>query len=275
MQVLKDQVFRGWPAEPCPLDVKQVAQETQQGMTLTSYDFTSQPGVQLRMYVLQMEDKPVGGDWVVSMEKQSEWSAVLGRMASVFGEALAAEVQMYSPLRPAPTSPSFIELFESTLKNSKGGAVFVTPRGVGLSGWNSDPKAQIQNQRRFMLLGQTLEGMQVYDVRRALQAVRTLPAAQRGNVVLSGKGASAEVMFCASLFEPPVLGIMCGELRDPAQAFDTLLNAQRRLDPRMIVALAAERTRISVKQDTELAEWAQNVSKLLDWPETRTGVESR
>ena len=52
------------------------------------------------------------------------------------------------------------------------GLAFVAPRGIGRTAWNADPAKQTQIRRRFMLLGQTLDGMRVWDVRRALQALR-------------------------------------------------------------------------------------------------------
>ena len=38
--------------------------------------------------------------------------------------------------------------------------VYVAPRGVGRTAWNADEKKQTQIRRRFMLLGQTLDGAQ-------------------------------------------------------------------------------------------------------------------
>jgi hypothetical protein len=54
-------------------------------------------------------------------------------------------------------------------------ATFVfSPRGLGPAVWPGDARKQIQLRRRFQLLGQTADSMRVWDVRRALAAVREL-----------------------------------------------------------------------------------------------------
>ena len=45
------------------------------------------------------------------------------------------------------------------------------PRGVGLTAWTGDEKRQTKIRRRFQLLGQTLDGMRVWDIRRAIQTI--------------------------------------------------------------------------------------------------------
>ena len=48
---------------------------------------------------------------------------------------------------------------------------YVCPRGIGPAAWTGDEKKQTQIRRRFMLLGQTLDGMRVWDIRRTIQAL--------------------------------------------------------------------------------------------------------
>ena len=52
---------------------------------------------------------------------------------------------------------------------------FFAPRGVEPSKLLSDPKKAIHIRRRYMLLGQTLDGMRVWDIRCAAQAIKALP----------------------------------------------------------------------------------------------------
>ena len=49
----------------------------------------------------------------------------------------------------------------------------VLPRGVGPTQWSRDERKQIQIQRRFMQVGQTLAGMQIYDIVRALRLINS------------------------------------------------------------------------------------------------------
>src|SRR5262249_1246636 len=77
---------------------------------------------------------------------------------------------------------------------------FIAPRGIGLSAWSGDDKKQVQIRRRFMLLGQTLDGMRGWDIRRAVQTVHFLGEGDRGKIIevpcLSGNARYA------ALFEP-------------------------------------------------------------------------
>ena len=75
--------------------------------------------------------------------------------------------------------------------------VSFSPRGTGIANWNAPEKKRIQIRRRFMLLGQTEETIRVWDVRRALAAVRSLPSIGKKKIVLSG---GVPALF-AALFE--------------------------------------------------------------------------
>jgi len=44
-------------------------------------------------------------------------------------------------------------------------------RGIGPTRWSQDPRKQTHIRRRFVLLGQTVDAMRVYDIRRAVQAL--------------------------------------------------------------------------------------------------------
>jgi len=44
-------------------------------------------------------------------------------------------------------------------------------RGIGPTRWNQNPREQTHIRRRFVLLGQTVDGMRAYDIRRAVQAL--------------------------------------------------------------------------------------------------------
>lgn len=118
----------------------------------------------------------------------------------------------------------------------------VEPRGTGPTAWDASEKKQVQHRRRFYLLGQTLEGMQVYDVRRAIQALREI---RPGPVVLEARGAMAGVALYAALFEPGV-ELRLTDLPASHREGPYFLNVSRVLDLPQAVALAAERAPVTV-----------------------------
>ena len=82
----------------------------------------------------------------------------------------------------------------------KGDVVFVAfmPRGFGLSAMTQDERHITHSRRRFMLLGQSLAGMQVWDVRRCVRLVPDLGYVCP--VTLWGYGDLGQVAL-AALFE--------------------------------------------------------------------------
>ena len=106
----------------------------------------------------------------------------------------------------------------------------MVPRGLGPSAWPGDARKQVQIRRRFQLLGQTLDGMRVWDVRRGLSAVREVFPDASG-MTLRAEGLMAAHALHAAVFEAP--GIRLDLERLPASYRDGLdyLNVARITDP--------------------------------------------
>ncbi|HOB33097.1 MAG TPA: hypothetical protein PKH32_09490, partial [Verrucomicrobiota bacterium] len=62
-------------------------------------------------------------------------------------------------------------------------------------------------RRRFMLLGQTLDGMRVWDIRRAIQAVHDVHEGGGADVELQAERDMAVNALYAALFEPKVRNV--------------------------------------------------------------------
>ena len=81
---------------------------------------------------------------------------------------------------------------------------FLAPRGVGLTAWSGDEKALTKIRRRFMLMGETLDSMRVWDIRRAIQTLHFVRDGEATTVELKADGAMAVNTLYAALFEPGV-----------------------------------------------------------------------
>src|SRR5207249_1801440 len=104
---------------------------------------------------------------------------------------------------PQADAPAY-ESLKKMFKNFPWAMAYFAPRGVGPTTWDQSERKQIQNRRRFYLLGQTWEGMQAWDIRRAMQAVRSVEGVRSAPLWLQAKGDLAALTVYASLFEPPV-----------------------------------------------------------------------
>jgi dienelactone hydrolase len=152
---------------------------------------------------------------------------------------------------------------------SEGASALVVPRGVGQNAWPQAKDGQIR--RRFYLLGQTLDGQRVWDVRRALALIRERPETKNARITLVGEGPMATVALWAAVFEPEVAAV---ELIDPPATVrdgPAYLNLERVLNMPQAVALLFPRPltmRGTVKADDW--RWASDLADRLaprrDWP---------
>lgn len=137
--------------------------------------------------------------------------------------------------------------------------IFFAPRG----GWKQSDRKQVQIQRRFMLLGQTVDAMRVWDIRRAIQAVQkssNLP------LWLEATGDMAVNSLYASLFETNIARIVLNGVPSSHMNAPDYLNVMRVLDIPQTVALAAERAPLQIEGHTrERWDFARTVAGNLGW----------
>ena len=90
------------------------------------------------------------------------------------------------------------------MQSRKLALAFFAPRGVEPGKWLSDPKKAIHIRRRYMLLGQTLDGMRTWDIRCAAQAVKALPEFKKTPLHVRAQGPMAVNAAYAALFQPEI-----------------------------------------------------------------------
>lgn len=192
-----------------------------------------------------------------------------------------------SNLREEPASASNSDAWTSLramLLKSPWVMSYFAPRAVGRTAWDSSDKKQVQNRRRFYLLGQTLEGLQALDVRRAIHMVETEQErkAYKREIVapaplwLQSHRKMAGVALYASLFELDVKRLDLYDLPKSHRDGPIFLNVERYLDMPQAVAMAAERSKIVLYQDDDTGwEYPQSVAKALHWPEGQIQIRRK
>ncbi len=262
---LQERTFRAWPQEPEPLEVQQAFEEQEQGIVLAAYDFTSQGPVRLRAYVLYESDSEPQSILFHVLDQEG-WNDLVAALRCEFNDRIVADAKVDEEVKlPAADADRFGKLVDQ-VRQQRCALVFLPPRGIGPTAWNPSERKQTQIRRRFMLLGQTLDGMRIWDVRRAIQVVRSNDTAARLPLRLVGKGAAAGWALYAALFEA---GIDRVELVDlPASHRDgpILLAVRRTLDVPQTVAMVAQRSRVVIRSnDAAPWKWPQAVAKRLGW----------
>lgn len=199
--VLRTNVFRGWPADDLSLEPKQTLAVERGGLRLGVWDFTSQPNVSLRIYLV--EDVSQKESKTVRLQVLSENSGPLWlhNLRAGFGVPIADEPIDTSMIMNV-VSP--LVSLKSEIQSTGHSLAWVAPRGIGLTAWSGDAKAQTRIRRRFMALGQTLDGMRVWDIRRTIQMVHFIRESEAAQIELIASGEMAVNALYASLFESSV-----------------------------------------------------------------------
>ncbi|MFN3649157.1 MAG: alpha/beta hydrolase family protein [Armatimonadota bacterium] len=267
MEKLRTLSFRGWPAEPGPLGVREAFTKTAAGVRLTALDFSSQQGVPLRLWLTTPADGPAPERLVLRVMDDTTWQAWLGAVRSAFPDEVRDEIE-------AAPSPAGLQAGLDGMRAGKEAWAWLAPRGVGPTAWDPTPKKQVQNRRRFYLLGQSLEGMQVWDVRRAVQALRTRNDLRRLPLTLSGSGPMGGVALYASLFEPDVARLSLVALPPSHAEGPHFLNVLRFMDMPAAVAMAAERSRVELTtRGAQDWDYPASVVRVLGLPADRLKLE--
>jgi dienelactone hydrolase len=260
LQQLGDKVFRGWPVSGSPLDLKEVFNVEADGVRLRAFDFVSQQGVTLRLYVASRAVLVKADLVVVNPLDAGGWTEFLATYRPAFAEQLKGE---------APDSESQATEWQSTKKMFESFPwvmAYVAPRGIGPTAWDQSAKKQVQHRRRFYLLGQTLEEMQCWDIRRAIQATRAVSGLADTPLWLQGHRQMAALSVYAAIFEPNIKRIDLHEMPTSHRDGLALFNVLRVFDLPQAVALAAERSQVVIYSPDKTAwQFPQAVADGLKW----------
>ena len=269
MTQLKRKSFAGWPADAEGVALEEAFSAVSKGVQLTAYDFESQRHVKLRLYVVAPEGSAAPGKLMFNALGRADWDRWLAAMAFGFGDPLQAE------LRGADIEadgPGFERLQQSLLARDDAW-IFLAPRGIGLSDWRrgfDDPKIiarkAIQIRRRYMQVGQTLAGMQVWDIRRGLQATRAIDGFASAPLWVQARQDMAVNALYATLFERDVARVDLRRLPASHRDGPDYLNVLRILDVPMAAAMVAERSKLRLHLDDLIGwEYPATVAASLDW----------
>ncbi len=270
---LRGQCFAGWPEEPEPLAPAEVARAEAGGGRVQVLEFTSQAQVRLPLLVFTATTGPKPQRLRLTVLDEEEWSALasdLAREYPALADRFAPAGTPESAAAPAPQARWRRELAAAP------GTVWVAlaPRGVGPTAWSGDARKQVHLRRRFMLLGQTLDAMRVWDVVRAAAVLHTVPDRAGLPLTLEGRQGMSGVALYAGLFVPGLEALELTALPVSHEQGPDFLNVLRVLDVPQAVALAAARARVRLRAtDPAVAEFARETGRRLGWPADRITVE--
>ncbi len=260
---LAEKTFRGWPAQgesQARLAVRPAFDVERDGLRFAAWDFDAQSPIRLRLYTVHRAGmKPAELDLVVLSALDARgWSEFLANMQVGFADELKDETL------PAADPDGFAEI-RKLCESFKWGLAYVAPRGIGPTAWNQTERKQIQHRRRFQLLGQTLDGMRVWDIRQAAAALREAGFAET-DLWLQGERDMAVNVLYAALVTPNVKRVDLWRLPTNHMRGPDYLNVLRVWDIPQAIAAVATNSQVRIYQSDEAGwEYPQKVADRLAW----------
>jgi len=266
MATLAEKVFAGWPAPTASerLTVDRPYAErggagsseiVKGGVALTSYDFSADdhPELSLRIWAF---GPPNGGakpaETRLMILDADGWKRYGGLIAAFESESG----------NPA-SHPEFPAIRRDVEKGAR--LALFAPRGVGPSAWPAERDVHVR--RRFGLLGQTVDGMRVLDVRRA---AKVLGEAGGSPLSLFGDRDAVPLALWAAVFEPEVGKVVLSNPPATVRDGPAFLNLDRVLTMPQAVALLFPRPVVIEGSAPEPWAWpralARNLSSPTPWP---------
>jgi dienelactone hydrolase len=260
-KALLDKAFDAWPTTQEPLNLQTAALVEREGIQLAVYDFNYPVATRGRLYVLHRAGLAKPELNVLNVLDDESWQEFLASVRPGF------EAELKDEHLPAANAAGW-ESMKKMFATHAWAMSYFAPRGVGPTAFDQSEKKQIQNRRRFYLLGQTLESMQAYDVFQATLAAHRIDGFQEVPLWLQSQRRMAGVALYSAMFQlkGTVQRLDLYDLPMTHRDGPIFLNVQRYLDMPQAVALAAERSKVVIYQDDATGwEYPRAVAEKLGW----------
>jgi hypothetical protein len=241
---LDENVFGAWPKKSPKAKGETFTDLSSGGIRFSVHPFVSQEPWELSLYLvhragLDREDLDLV---VLNVLDEKGWNDFAGTYGKAFAKGFPKDLTF-----PAHDSEAF-DSEKRMFKNQKWAMAYVAPRGIGPTEWSGDARKRNQILRRFYLLGETLDGMRVFDVVRSAGSLRAVQGMGKVPLWMQANSQMAVNLLYASLSIPEVARLDLHDLPESHRAGPAYLNVLRVMDLPQAVALAGERTRVVLYQ---------------------------
>jgi dienelactone hydrolase len=236
--------FAGWPEKADAPVVQHVSSEVADGIRYEAFELTSQPYVSMQLIVARKAGGSEPRKVVLCLERETP---PLEHPGAAFGDG---------------------ELRRQLLDGQAALAAFY-PRFTG----SNTVSVQKKLRRHFMMVGQTLDGMRVWDIRRAIQALRAMAALGQTPLWVEADGDLGVDALYASLFEDGLAGLDLRGIPSSHMEGPDYLNVLRYMDIPEAAAMAAERCKL-ILQPAQTNGW-EFLSAMAKSDAARLNIEIR
>jgi len=246
-KLLLQKSFRAWSKTAPPPEARELGSAAAEGLELTVYEVKPQTGFALRAYLLRKADARPRRVTLQPMD-QEQFVAFLDGPARPFARLLAEERRLVG-LKTSPEAPSSDSAAASaSLPEGDAAWLVFAPSGVGPTVLWDNAVYRRMMRRRLALLGQTLAGLQTWDIRQAVRLAARECESAGLPLVLRGRGPMANLCLLAGLFEAPRLaGMELEDLRLDEKQAPSCLNLTRVTNWPQILAAARKNCRTTLR----------------------------
>jgi dienelactone hydrolase len=249
-ELLRTKTFGAWPTkdEASSTNVQKISESTSDGIRLRIYEFESQPGIQLRIYLLQPSDTEIE-TLHLEVTSDSVWIRRIRMLEGKFSAALQVDIESIpnDKLKASPTGdPNQDMNLIDEVRKQKMGYAFFAPRGIGATILGEDKKYRTHVQRRFMLLGSTLASCQVWDMLRATMALKSLPEIKSLPVHYQAEKEMTEIACFAAIFQDDLASVRLANPPRDDKAAPDFLSWSRFVTPKQLLRLVEDKTRVDL-----------------------------
>jgi hypothetical protein len=265
IEALREQSFGGWPEGTEAATARLLSSGSESGLGWRLYEFESQPTVSLRLLAMRRQESDLPRRVVFNVLNEQQWADWTPAMRSLFGlEPILPNGQL-----DADDAAQLL----GGLAEETGLVVWLAPRGTGPLAWTVPDNKQNQIRRRFYLLGQTFDGMRVWDIRRGIQTWGSVVPLRQLPLHVRAFDDMAVNALMASLFEPGIQALLLHRLPGSFQDGPAYLNVLRVCDLPVAVALAADARPVQLLDPAQgVGDYARSVSAQLNWEPERVRV---
>jgi dienelactone hydrolase len=251
---LSEKVFAGWAVSPPDLHAKLAGEFTADGVRLRAVDFLSEAEIPLRLWIMTAADVQTPTKVILSVLDHPGWDRWCADLGPEFSDLLEVS-------KDRKVNRENFEQNRAAMRHQRWAYAAIAPRGVGPTAWAKPGSPEdIHIRRRFALIGQTLDGQRVWDIRRAVAALAILPDLREKPLMIQGHGEAGILGLYAALFEPAVTEIDLWYPPTSHREGPTFLHVARILDIPQAIALAGPRpVSVHIRAASEKTAW--------EWPE--------
>jgi dienelactone hydrolase len=262
-------ILAGWPISAIEnlAMPRRTAEQSHNGLRILSFEIEVAPNQSLPMYVVEAQSAPRGPARLHLLNGDG-WSELMRAVGGRFE-------QIFQQTDREKDDEAFARL-KQRVSEAGGQIVLFAPRGYGPTATNPQTKARTQLRRRYMLLGETLEGMQVWDVIVAIRAARNVTKTELPvTIEASGELAAAAVYAGLSAGIDQVGEMKLTRPPKSHRAGATYMQVLRYLDMPEAVARAVLRRTTVTLLDVDPINWEITVEKVKDQEQNLTIVPSK